>query len=49
MELLDKLQWRYAAKAMNVKKVSDEKVEKNFRSCRLPLLLAVYNHSEILW
>ena len=32
MELLDKLKWRYAAKAMNGEKVSDEKVEKNLES-----------------
>jgi hypothetical protein len=28
MELLDKLKWRYATKAMNGEKVSDEKLER---------------------
>ena len=27
MELLDKLNWRYAAKAMNGKKVSQQKID----------------------
>ena len=35
MELLEKLQWRYAAKAMNGKKVSDEKVERILEAARL--------------
>ncbi len=35
MELLDKLKWRYAAKAMNGEKVSDEKVERILEAARL--------------
>ncbi|WP_339657399.1 NAD(P)H-dependent oxidoreductase [uncultured Maribacter sp.] len=35
MELLDKLNWRYAAKAMNGKKVADEKIERILEASRL--------------
>ena len=35
MELINKLQWRYAAKAMNGEKVSDEKVERILEAARL--------------
>ena len=35
MELLDKLKWRYAAKAMNGEKVSNEKVERILEAARL--------------
>ncbi|MCG8184355.1 NAD(P)H-dependent oxidoreductase [Tenacibaculum piscium] len=35
MELLDKLKWRYAAKAMNGKKVSEEKVTRILEAARL--------------
>jgi nitroreductase len=35
MELLDKLNWRYAAKAMNKKEVSQEKVDKIIEAARL--------------
>ncbi|MCG8785820.1 NAD(P)H-dependent oxidoreductase [Tenacibaculum finnmarkense] len=35
MELLDKLKWRYAAKAMNGKKVSEEKVARILEAARL--------------
>ncbi|APQ19031.1 nitroreductase family protein [Maribacter hydrothermalis] len=35
MELLDKLNWRYAAKAMNGKKVAEEKVERILEAARL--------------
>ena len=35
MELLDKLKWRYAAKAMNGEKVSDEKLERILEAARL--------------
>jgi hypothetical protein len=43
MELINKLQWRYAAKAMNGEKVSDEKVERILEVLVLLLLLVVYN------
>ena len=35
MELLDKLNWRYAAKAMNGKKISQEKVDRIIEAARL--------------
>ena len=35
MELLEKLNWRYAAKAMNGKKVSQDKVDKIIEAARL--------------
>lgn len=35
MELLDKLNWRYAAKAMNGKSVPQEKVDKIIEAARL--------------
>jgi len=35
MELLDKLNWRYAAKAMNGDKVADEKIERILEAARL--------------
>ncbi len=35
MELLDKLNWRYAAKAMNGKKVAEEKIENILEAARL--------------
>ncbi|MCG8805841.1 NAD(P)H-dependent oxidoreductase [Tenacibaculum finnmarkense] len=35
MELLDKLKWRYAAKAMNGKKVSEEKIARILEAARL--------------
>lgn len=35
MELLDKLNWRYAAKAMNGKKVSEEKMNRILEAARL--------------
>ena len=35
MELLDKLKWRYAAKAMNGDKVSEEKIERILDAARL--------------
>ena len=35
MELLDKLNWRYAAKAMNGEKVSDEKIDRIIEAARL--------------
>jgi len=35
MELLDKLKWRYAAKAMNGKKVSQEKIDNIIEAARL--------------
>lgn len=35
MELLDKLNWRYAAKAMNGKEVSQEKIDKIIEAARL--------------
>ncbi len=35
MELLDKLNWRYAAKSMNGEKVSQEKVDKIIEAARL--------------
>jgi nitroreductase len=35
MELLDKLNWRYAAKAMNGKKVSEDKIERILEAARL--------------
>ncbi|WP_372793815.1 nitroreductase family protein [Lutibacter sp.] len=35
MELLDKLNWRYAAKAMNGKKVSEEKIANIIEAARL--------------
>ena len=35
MELLDKLNWRYAAKAMNGEKVSKEKVDRIIEAARL--------------
>lgn len=35
MELLDKLNWRYAAKAMNGEKVSEEKVDRILEAARL--------------
>ena len=35
MELLDKLKWRYAAKAMKKEKVSDEKIETILEAARL--------------
>ena len=35
MELLDKLNWRYAAKAMNGEKVSEDKIERILEAARL--------------
>ncbi|MGO4918767.1 NAD(P)H-dependent oxidoreductase [Maribacter spongiicola] len=35
MELLDRLNWRYAAKAMNGKKVAEDKVERILEAARL--------------
>lgn len=35
MELLDKLNWRYAAKEMNGKKVSEDKIERILEAARL--------------
>ncbi|CAM1354179.1 NAD(P)H-dependent oxidoreductase [Tenacibaculum insulae] len=35
MELLDKLKWRYAAKAMSGKKVSEDKIERILEAARL--------------
>ena len=35
MELLDKLNWRYAAKAMNGKKIAEDKVERILEAARL--------------
>ncbi|WP_055437209.1 NAD(P)H-dependent oxidoreductase [Lacinutrix algicola] len=35
MELLDKLKWRYAAKAMNGEKVAEDKVERILEAARL--------------
>ena len=35
MELLDKLKWRYAAKAMNGEKVAEEKVDRILEAARL--------------
>ena len=35
MELLDKLNWRYAAKAMNGKKVPEDKIERILEAARL--------------
>jgi nitroreductase len=35
MELLDKLNWRYATKAMNGKKVAEEKIERILEAARL--------------
>jgi nitroreductase len=35
MELLDKLNWRYAAKAMNGKQVADDKIERILEAARL--------------
>ncbi|GGX02652.1 NAD(P)H-dependent oxidoreductase [Aquimarina muelleri] len=35
MELLDKLKWRYAAKAMNGKKVAQDKIERIIEAARL--------------
>ena len=35
MELLDKLNWRYAAKAMNGEKVSEEKIDRIIEAARL--------------
>jgi len=35
MELLDKLKWRYAAKAMNGEKVSEDKMERILEAARL--------------
>ena len=35
MELLDKLNWRYAAKAMNGKKVSQDKIDRIIEAARL--------------
>jgi len=35
MELLDKLNWRYAAKAMNGKKVAEDKVDRIIEAARL--------------
>jgi nitroreductase len=35
MELLDKLNWRYAAKAMNGKKVSEDKIDRILEAARL--------------
>ena len=35
MELLDKLKWRYAAKAMNGEKVSEDKITRILEAARL--------------
>ncbi len=35
MELIDKLNWRYAAKAMNGKKVAEDKIERILEAARL--------------
>ena len=35
MDFLEKLQWRYAAKAMNGKKVSQEKIDRILEATRL--------------
>lgn len=35
MELIDKLNWRYAAKAMNGEKVADDKIERILEAARL--------------
>ena len=35
MELLDKLNWRYAAKAMNGKKIAEDKIERILEAARL--------------
>lgn len=35
MELLDKLKWRYAAKAMNGKKIAEDKIERILEAARL--------------
>ncbi|GAL77849.1 oxygen-insensitive NAD(P)H nitroreductase [Algibacter lectus] len=35
MELLDKLNWRYAAKAMNGEKIAEDKVERILEAARL--------------
>ena len=35
MELLDKLKWRYAAKAMNGEKVAEDKIERILEAARL--------------
>jgi nitroreductase len=35
MELINKLKWRYAAKAMNGEKISEEKVDKILEAARL--------------
>tara|TARA_R110002096_G_scaffold317854_1_gene512202 strand:- start:933 stop:1061 length:129 start_codon:yes stop_codon:yes gene_type:complete len=35
MKLLDKLNWRYAAKAMNGKKVAQDKIDRILEAARL--------------
>ena len=35
MELLDKLNWRYATKAMNGKKVAQDKIDRIIEAARL--------------
>ncbi|WP_273273579.1 nitroreductase family protein [Maribacter polysiphoniae] len=55
MELLDKLKWRYAAKAMNGKKIPQEKVDRILEAARLaptssglqPFEIFVINNQEI--
>ena len=55
MELLDKLNWRYAAKAMNGKKVPQQKIEKILEAARLaptssglqPFEILVITNSEV--
>jgi hypothetical protein len=43
MELLDKLNWRYAAKAMNGTKVPQEKLTTSLKRSHLLQLQVVYN------
>ena len=55
MELLDKLNWRYAAKAMNGDKVAEEKIERILEAARLaptssglqPFYIIVIKNQEI--
>jgi len=43
MELIEKLNWRYATKAMNGEKVPQEKVDKYWRQPDWPLLPVVFS------
>jgi nitroreductase len=43
MELIDKLKWRYASKAMNGEKISQEKLDTILEAAILAPHLVVYN------